>query len=108
MQQVRQAQILIDKPHMRADTEIFGHFDQACAVHLPFLTLNLRMRCADDQIECLRTGSHDLRHGLNHVFQSLASIDQPKGANDLSSREIQLFLVHWIALEMAPPARRAG
>ena len=96
-QQVAKAEVLVDETHIRPDTQILGHLDQALAVNLAFLTLDLRVGGAHDQVDDLGKGGDDAGHGLNHVFQPLASTDEPEGADDLPSRESQPSLVRAVA-----------
>jgi len=49
-QEIGKAEILVYKTHMRADTQRFGHLDQAFPVHFTLLKLDLRMGGAHDQI----------------------------------------------------------
>ena len=99
LQEVGKAEILVDETHVLADAQRFGHLDQALAIDFAFLALDLRMGGAHDQINGLGTGGHDLGHGLDHVFQPLAAIDESEGANHPPAREPQPRLVRAIALK---------
>ena len=81
LQQFGKAEILVDETHMRADAQRLGHLDQALAIDLALLTLDLRVGGAHDQVHDVGTGGDDPGHGLDHVFQPLAAIDQSEGAN---------------------------
>ena len=81
-------EIPVHETHVRADAERLGHRDQALAVDFPLLAFDLGVGNTHDQVKGLRTGGHDPGHGLDHVFQPLASIDESEGANHASARAV--------------------
>ncbi len=98
LQQVGKAEILVHEAHVRADAQRFGHLDQAFAVDFALVTLDLRVGDAHDQVNRFGTSGDDPGHGLDHVFQPLASIDEPEGANHPPARQPQPGLLRAVAL----------
>ena len=98
LQQVGKAEVLVDKMHCAPTPSDSGHLDQALPVNLALLKLDLRMGGAHDQIDSLGTGGDDPRHGLNHVFQPLAAIDQSESAYHLPAGEVPAVLVRAVAM----------
>src|SRR5208283_4215343 len=78
-QQVGKAKILVHETYVFTDAQRFGHFNQAFPVNFTLLPFDLRVGGAHDQVQSIRASGDDPRHGLNHVFESLASIDQSEG-----------------------------
>jgi len=99
LHQVGHAQKPVDESHMVADAQLVGHSHQAGAIDFPFLPFDQGMRGADDQVQRFGTGGHNLRHGLNHVLEPLAAVDQPKSANRASVGEAKLCSCEAIPFE---------
>ena len=68
---------------MPTDAERFCHGDKALSIHLSFMPFYLWMCRANDNVHGLGTNRDDPRHGLNHMFQPLAAIDESEAADDL-------------------------
>src|SRR5207249_379007 len=85
---------------MGADAQSLGHLDQAVAVNLTLLALDLWGGGAHDQVDDLRTDGHSPGHGLDHIFQSLPAVDESEGANYPPARQPQPGLVGVVAVKI--------
>ena len=106
--QLGQLEIPVHETDMRADAERLGHRDQALPVDFSLLAFDLGVGNTHDQVEGLRTGGHDPGHGLDHVFQPLAPIDESEGANHASARQVPAVPCGSRRAREGPPALRAG
>src|SRR5438309_2174412 len=88
-EKIGKAEKLIYETHVLSNAQLFSHLDQALSINFPFVTFDLRMRDSDDQIHYIWKDGDDPGHRADHVFQSLAAVDESEGANNPPPREPQ-------------------
>ena len=51
------------------------------------------MGLSQDDVDCIRVVSHDLRHRADHVLDTLAGREQPEGEDHTPAFHVELVLV---------------